>query len=186
MNRSIATSLLAGSCLLAAGCATPARVDQMIAEPAVAKRIAAPAALKGNVAIRDVTGGRETNPMWVSNVGSSEFEGALAGSLRAAGMYSENRQAGRYFLTAHLAKLDQPLVGFSMTVTATVNYTLTERATGKDVLARTISTPYTATPGDAFVGAERLRLANEGAIRTNIARLIDELMTLKVDGVAIR
>jgi len=46
--------------------------------------IAGPEVLKGNVALRDVTGGRETNPMWVGNVGSSEFEGALAGSLRFA------------------------------------------------------------------------------------------------------
>ncbi|WP_345121723.1 hypothetical protein [Quisquiliibacterium transsilvanicum] len=172
--------------VLAAGCATPARVDQMISEPGIAKRIAAPAVLKENVALRDVTGGRETNPMWVSSVGSSEFEGALAGSLRAAGMYSENRQAGRYFLTVHLEKLDQPLVGFNLTVTATVNYTLTERASGKDVFARTIATPYTAKAGDAFLAVERLKLANEGAIRTNIARLIDELMALRIDGVALR
>lgn len=158
----------------------------MIAEPSIANRIAAPSALRGNVAIRDVTGGRETNPMWVSNVGSAEFEGALVGSLRSAGMYSVNRQASRFFLTAHLQELNQPFLGFEMTVTATVNYTLTERATGKDVFARTISTPYTAKLADAFYGPERLKLANEGAIRANIARLIDELMALGVEGVAVQ
>ena len=43
-----------------------------------------------------------------------------------------------------------------------------------------ITTPYTAKAGDAFPGVERLRLANEGAVRQNITRLIDELARLRV------
>jgi hypothetical protein len=54
------------------------------------------------------------------------------------------------------------------------------------VFARTIATPYTAKANDAFLAVERLKLANEGAIRTNIARLIEELMALRIDGVALR
>lgn len=80
-----------------------------------------------------------------------------------------------------LEKLDQPLFGVSFTVTSTVHYTVTERATGKAVLDKSLITPYTAEFGDALLGTERLRLANEGAIRQSISRLIGELQQLKVE-----
>jgi hypothetical protein len=170
-----------------AGCATPARIDQMQVDTPMATRAAlANSALKGNVAVKDVTGGQETNPMWVSNVGSADFERALEQSLRNAGLLSENRQAGKYTLTAHLQKLDQPMFGASFTVTATVQYTLVERATGKDVFTRTLTTPYTAAFSDAFMGSERLKLANEGAIRTNIKALIDSLTTVNISSLAVQ
>ena len=67
-----------------------------------------------------------------------------------------------------------------MTVTASINYVLTERASGKTVYTKTITLPYTAKFSDAFAGYERLRLANEGAARENIKQLIDELIALKL------
>jgi hypothetical protein len=169
---------------LISGCATPARVDQMIVSGQPAQRVAE-TPLRGNVAVRDVTGGQETNPMWKSNVSSSEFALAIEGSLRAAGMLAPNRQAGRFMLTAHLQGLEQPVLGIDMTVTASVNYSMVERATGKEVFQKTLATPYTAKFSDAFAGVERLKLANEGAIRTNISQLIDELSRLKIEGIAI-
>lgn len=169
---------------LLSGCAAPARIDQMTANASAQQRIA-PTALRTNIAVRDVTGGKETNPMWVSNVGNSEFEQALEASLRDAGLLAAGKQAGKYTLIAHLENVDQPMAGFSMTVTATVAYSLVERATGKEVLNRRVSLPYTASMGAAFSGAERLRIANEGAIRVNITKLIDELFALKVDQVAM-
>ena len=72
-----------------------------------------------------------------------------------------------------------------MTVTASVNYIVSERATGKEVFNRTVAVPYTAKFGDALMGVERLKLANEGAIRTNISQLIEELFRLKIDNVSI-
>lgn len=183
--RFVHLALLAGVVVLA-GCATPARIEQMQVEPSAASRGAlANSPMRDNIAIKDVTGGKETNPLWVSNVGSAEFERALEGSLRASSLLSANRQAGKYVLTAHLLKLDQPMFGASMTVTASVQYLLAERATGKEVFSRTITLPYTAAFSDAFMGAERLKLANEGAIRTNIAALIEALGGLKVASVSL-
>jgi len=138
-----------------------------------------PEFLRQNVAIKDVTGGQETNPMWTSQVSSAEFERALESSLRAANVLQPNRQAGRFTLTAYLDKLEQPLVGINMTVTATVTYTLVERSTGKTSWEKTISTPYTAKFGDSLLGVERLKLANEGAVRTNITDLIADLARLR-------
>lgn len=169
---------------LLGGCAAPARITEMTTSANPAQRVAN-TAMRNNVAVRDVTGGKDTNPMWTSNIGNSEFEQALEGSLRDAGLLSAGKQLGKYTLTAHMEKIDQPMFGASMTVTATVNYVLVERATGKEVLNRTVALPYTAAWNASFIGAERLRLANEGAIRTNIGRIVDELFAVRVDAVVL-
>jgi hypothetical protein len=169
--------------LVMQGCAAPARTEQMQVSSSLATRTAiANSAMKETVAVKEVTGGKDTNPMWISNVSSSDFARALELSLKDAGLLSSNNQGSKYFVVAHLQKLDQPLFGASMTVTATVQYSLVERSTNKEVFARTVSLPYTAAWNDAFLGAERVKLANEGAIRVNIQRLIDELLAAKLTG----
>lgn len=182
----LASALLVTAYL--AGCATAANSGNMTiaTADATAARKSTPDAMKTNVAIREVSGGKDTNPLWMSNVGSADFERALEDSLRSVGMLSTDRQSGRYQIVAQLAKLDQPLLGLDMTVTSNVTYKLIERATGKSVWEKSIATPYTAKMSDAFVGTERLRLANEGAIRQNISQLIGELQQIKVAGVTVR
>lgn len=175
---------IVGLVVIISGCASPARIDQMSVAGQPSQRVAE-TPLRNNLAIKDVTGGKETNPMWKSNIGSAEFEQALEASLRAVGLLAD-RQAGRYTLTAHLESVDQPFIGLDMTVTASVSYVVSERATGKDVFKRTFAVPYTASFGDAFVGVERLRLANEGAIRVNITQLIDELFRLNIGSIAMK
>ena len=162
------------------GCATPARVDQMTVTGQGIPTMSVPEGLRQNVAIKDVTGGQETNPMWISQVSSSEFERALESSLQGANLLQPNRQSGRFTIAAYLAKLEQPFIGIDMTVTATVTYTLVERATGKTSWEKTVTTPYTAKFSDALLGVERLKLANEGAVRSNISQLIDELYRLRL------
>ncbi|OWQ84710.1 hypothetical protein CDN99_23535 [Roseateles aquatilis] len=179
-NRFASVVALSVAALLV-GCAAPARVEQMQVSNSLAVRTAAAQSeLKDGIGIKDVTGGKETNPMWVSNVSSADFERALEASLKDAGLLSGNRQGSKYVLVAHLAKLEQPFMGASMTVTATVRYSLIDRATNKTVFERDVATPYTAAFSDAFVGTERLKLANEGAVRTNITQLINDLVALKV------
>ena len=185
MKKNVLAVLSIASTVLLTGCAAPARIEQMTASVSPQQRILS-TPLRANIAVRDVTGGKETNPMWVSNVGSSEFEQALEASLREAGLLAAGKQAGKYTLIAHLENVDQPMAGFNMTVTATVAYSLVERATGKEVLSRKVSLPYTASFNAAFAGTERLRIANEGAVRVNISKLIDELLALKVDQVAMK
>lgn len=166
------------------GCATPANVSGMSAVATAQQRIAT-TPLRSNVAVGDVSGGKDTNPMWTSQVGNSQFEQALEASLRDAGLLAPGKQAGKYTLTAQMEKVEQPLAGFSMTVIATVNYVLVERATGKTVLERRIALPYTAALGDAFLGSERLRLASEGAMKTNIAKIIEDLFAMNATSLAL-
>lgn len=163
------------------GCASPARVEEMQVNNSLATRTAASGSkFKEGIAIKDVTGGKETNPMWVSNVSSADFSRALEASLKDAGLLSPNNQGSKYVLVAHLQKLDQPLMGASMTVTATVQYSVVDRATNAEVFSRTVALPFTAAWNAAFAGSERLKLANEGAIRVNIEELIKALVAVKV------
>ena len=127
----LSTIFFALSVLVLSGCAAPARIDQMAVSGNPAQRIAQ-TPLRNNLAIKDVTGGNETNPMWKSNVSSSDFEKALESSLQATGLLAQ-RQSGKYLLTAHMERLDQPFIGLDMTVTASVKYIVSERATGKEV-----------------------------------------------------
>ncbi len=185
-TRQSLSPLVTLAAVLLVGCAAPARVDQMQVDTSMATRASlSQSPLRGNVALKEVTGGRETNPMWVSNVSSSDFEAALEASLKAAGLAAPHRQAGRYVLTADLLKLEQPMLGASMTVTATVAYRLIERSTNKEVFTRTLAVPYTAPFSAAFLGSERLKLANEGAMRENIRQLIDLLASQKIAAVSL-
>jgi len=159
------------------GCATPAAVEQMaVYLPATQTN----PAFKNAVGVTEVTGGRDTSPLWTSQVSSDAFRRALEQSLENAGMFSKIVAGSKYQLTADLTRLDQPVMGFDMTVTTTVRYSLIETSTRKEVYGRVIQMGHTATMSDAFVGAQRLKLANEGAVKANIQAFIGDLIALKL------
>ena len=170
-------AVLAVTSLLGA-CASGARIENMEVAGEPAQRIA-PTPLRKQLAVRDVSGGNETNPLWKSNVGNPEFGGALRNSLRTTGLLAEAAPA-HFALDAQLNALEQPMFGLDMTVTANVTYTLANPASGRTIWQKTLVTPYTAHVSDAFAGFERIRLANEGAIRANIGQLIDSLLGLGI------
>ncbi len=180
-------STLVTSALLLSACASPARMEHMqlsASDPAHRLALAAPQELRNQIGLHDVTGGKETNPLWFSEVSSSAFRDALEASMKSVGLYAPGA-LGDYKLVVHLEKLDQPAFGLDMTVTATVNYTLEQRKTGRIILARTITTPHTATFSDAAIGTERIRLAYEGTIRKNISAIITELLALDKGKISI-
>ncbi|MDH4391196.1 MAG: hypothetical protein QE285_07200 [Aquabacterium sp.] len=169
--------LIVFSVSVLAGCATPAAVERMaVALPITQTN----PVLKNGVGVADVTGGKETNPMWTSQVSSDGFRRALEQSLENAGMFSKIVAGSKYQLTADLTRLDQPMMGFDMTVTSTVRYSLIETQSRKDVYSRVIQIGHTASVSDAFIGAERLKLASEGAIKANIQAFINDLVVLKL------
>jgi hypothetical protein len=168
--------------LLAAlsGCATPARIDQMTARRIDTSKIIAETPLKNNISLKSVSGGESTNPLWVSKVGDAEFRQALEQSLRTATLLASDQSKSHYLLATKLISLDQPFIGLDLRVTATIEYLLEEKATGRNVFTKTISTPFTATFSDAAIAIERLKIANEGAVRENIEKLIHEILSLNI------
>ena len=110
--------------------------------------------------------------------GMGTVDKAIDASLAESNLRQKEAGLGRFILTAHLVQLDEPSFGLNMTVTATVRYTLKERGTERVVLDKTITTPYTAEFSTTLRGAERKKLAAEGAFRANIAQLMDALAKL--------
>lgn len=161
------------------GCASGASAAGMTITMAELVKPANPAVERA-FAVGAVGGGSETNPLWTSQVDDRTFREALTASLRLAGLLAEG--GSRYTLKAALISLEQPLFGFDMTVTATVRYVVTDTAGGAEVWQETVATPFTATIGDAFMGPTRLKLANEGSMRKNIARVVERIGAAPLPG----
>lgn len=130
--------------------------------------------LRKSIAVVEVSGGKETNPLWTSQVDDAAFKEALEQSLTLHAMIAET--SPRYKLEAKLLELDQPFGGFNMTVGSRVFYRLADAVSNERVYETEIDCEYTAELSDAFLGYERLKLANEGAIKKNIALFIEALV----------
>ncbi len=168
--------LLVGLAALAlSACASPAKVENMVTSATTGAQ-APNSDLVEAVCVAKITGGEETNPLWTSEVDDAGFRAALEGSLRNNNLAAANADRCRYELEANMLGLAQPIAGFNITVTSHVNYSVLERDSGSSYFLTTVTAPYTAKLGDAFAGVKRLRLANEGSIRSNIQKFIDELL----------
>ncbi len=168
MGKRIIVSILSVSL---GACATSAKPGAMAVAVSETSIISNTSAIYKSTATPTVKGGKETSPLWKSNVSNADFAEALRQSLLANTILTTDK--ARFNLSAELVELKQPIVGFSMTVTSRVKYVLTNVDTSAVVWEKEIVTPYTAKMSDAFVGVKRLQLANEGAIRSNIQQFID-------------
>ncbi|MBV9992805.1 MAG: hypothetical protein JOZ72_16115 [Alphaproteobacteria bacterium] len=172
-GRLLATAAAAASL---AACASSADPHAMAVAPppaAVNADKAFPQALMHAMCVRAVTGGEKTNPLWVSKVDNDGFKSALGASLDTAGLTAPASGCS-YPIDVNLLGLSQPSMGFDMTVTSHVNYKVYNSG-GEPYLLATIDAPFTATVGDAFLGVERLKKANEGSIRASIQMFFDKL-----------
>ena len=164
-----------------AACATAAKPEAMVAMPTESSQ-PFPQGLQHAMCVRTVTGGQKTNALWVSKVDDQSFQTALTNSLAGAGLTAPGTGCS-FPVDVNLLGLSQPVAGFDMTVTSHVNYKVYDTS-GQPLVLATIDAPYTANFSAAFVGAERLRLANEGAIRTNISQFMDKLRQTEVKSAA--
>jgi hypothetical protein len=172
----LSAAVIAAAAMGLGGCATAAKPEAMIVKTQSSDKAFPPSFLHA-MCVRNVTGGEKTNALWVSKVDNDGFRSALNSSLTAAGLNGTSDPCP-YPIDVNLLGLSQPSIGFDMTVTAHVNYKVYD-SKAQPVLLETIDSPFTATVGDAFIGAERLRLANEGAIRTSIQSFFDKLKDAK-------
>ena len=165
-----------------AGCGTPSQPLPMTVSVADALQIRGwvPDALKAQVGVAPVQGGMETGRWWGSRVSAAALQQALEESLYAVGMKpAAPVPAPRFELRAELVQLEQPLVpAAGVTVGAAVRYTLSDRLDGRVVYERLIANDESASLGEAVLSpSERLRIANERALRSNINLLLRDLVT---------
>ena len=76
------------------------------------------------------------------------------------------------------------MFGVSLKVEMTVRYNVID-SNGRIRLDRTIDSVYTAAFSESLIGVERLRKANEGAARDNIARFLRVLGSVATGGIAV-
>jgi hypothetical protein len=173
----VAMLLLAGL----GACATPASYTSMVPELASAELGPGPApSYRGAITVAPVGIGNDTSVPWTSPIGSAEFQEALVRTLMVANLASA--QNGRFRLEATLLRLERPYAGFAMTVTASIAYRLTETASGAVVYQDTRTSLGTASLNDAVTNTNRLRVADERAIRANFRKLIEDLYALPERG----
>lgn len=162
------------TCFYLWGCATGAQMENMVFQGDQKEYVGE---IKQNMSLGEVSGGKKTNPAWTSEIDNESFSSAVKESLTLQGLYSDN---GNYSLKVQMLEVDQPMFGMSFEVTTHVQYTLTDVKSGRVVLDETVVAPYTATMSDAFIGATRLRLANEGSANKNIEGLLEKLSALNI------
>lgn len=172
LHTGIQLSFAMAALVALAGCASSADPTAMAVAPQTSEK-AFPERLHHAMCVRNVTGGEPTNPLWASKVDNDGFKTALTTSLDSAGLGKTSADCA-YPIDVNLLGLSQPAIGFDMTVTSHVNYKVYD-AKGAPYLLETIDAPFTATVSDAFVGVERLKLANEGSIRESIKQFFDKL-----------
>jgi hypothetical protein len=174
MKKHVARAMVAAAAaailLNLGGCATPATSQAMTVKPGATAPVNPK--LKGQLAVTDVTGGKDTNPLWTSQVDAAGFRKALTDSLAIAGYLAPDAGSAKYKVSANLVSLDQPLAGFTLDVKSDVKYELAGNGAKRDYAIKATGT---ATTSDAFVGFERLRIANERSILENIKQFIEQL-----------
>ncbi|MCA3415429.1 MAG: hypothetical protein INF84_12595 [Roseomonas sp.] len=182
LTRNVAPLALLVLALGLSACASGAKPGAMLAPNTAQTTISANSNLREAVGIGQVSGGRETNPLWVSDVSSSDLAEALRLSLSVRTMLAIRDE--RFRLEANMINLQQPMMGLDMTVTSKVRYRLTRLSDNTIVFEREITAPFTAAFSSSLVGVERLKLANEGSIRENISQFLAALIAAEAENPA--
>lgn len=164
-----ATLLSSGAC---ASAANPAMMSLAVGASGATPVSAGHPAYQ-QVAVEQVQGGADTNPMWASEVSNGDFQKALELSLRAFNYYVVDGAMAKYKVTASIVDVQKPLMGLDMSVTMKVRYSVATQ--GGTAFDDTIATTGTATMGEAFAGADRVRMAIEKAAKLNIEAFLGRL-----------
>ena len=155
-------------------CAPPASYSAMVAGAPPGQ---APAPVYRNaITVGSVTLGRDMGTPWRSAVSPDQVQQALVQTLAVAGLGQPAN--GRFRLDGLLLTLDRPYAGFAMTVTATIAWRLTDTTNGAVVYDRTFRSLGTATLDDAIDNNNRLRIADQRAVRANLQQLVQDLSAL--------
>lgn len=125
------------------------------------------------------SGDKESVGGWVP-IPNKDLLYAIEESIRKGCVFEKivSGEGGDYLLNVTVFSLEQPTIGLRMTVRLEAGWTLT-KAGGDVVWQEMIKSEYSQGVGDAFVGATRFRMANDGAIRENIKKGMLKLSALK-------
>jgi hypothetical protein len=160
-------------------CAAPPTVGGMQATTPRAETPKGPAKFAGGIKVTVLGGKDEANAsLGLSN---PDLKRAIESSLLQSGLVDRIESGGnaRYALNASVANFAHPLIGANFTVRLELAWSMTDSGGQKILLRKSIETINTAKFSESFSGANRLRLAIEGAVRKNIESALLELETIQ-------
>ncbi len=168
--------VLGTSLLFLFGCATPTQPSAMTVGAATLGK------MHSQTASVQVDGGKPTNPAWTSSIANEDLLVAIRDSIANNRLFSAVVKVGSedYALNATIVRVDQPVVGFGMTVGLEIYWTLTPKGATKPIWEKSIQSSGTKGVGDAFVGVTRLRMATEEAAKNNIAEAMTAIGALEL------
>lgn len=173
--RKCAAGVLLSLTLVATGCASPARAEEMVpAEFDVTRRHDKSVVVTGD-------GGKATSGWGYSEVGTDEFVQAVVAAVQQSAVFASIGQLeeAQYHLHVVLGEVGAVPSDREHLAQATVTWTLTDRA-GTKILDETITARGSARLDDAFVGIKRLQIMKERAARANIKVGIARLSSLSL------
>ncbi len=175
--RKITTILISLCLLLSSGCNIAANSDRMVPEEfEIVKKH------PFTVSVNESTGGRETNPLWTSEISNSAFTRALNNALIKSGVFQSviKGNNANYSLNVQIINYSHPLMGIDFDVNIKTKWDLMETKTFEIIWSDIIKTTYRAKFTDTLLAAERLQKANEGSVRVNIKEGIKRLSLLNL------
>lgn len=169
--------VLSATALLLGGCASPAQSGAMVPTSL------GPVSKHTQSISLNVTGGSPTSAAGASQISNEDYTTALTQAIEQSGLFAKvipPGQAGDYHLEISIVRLQQPMMGFSMTATIETNWTLTRISDHSVVWQKAITTSHTTKTSEALAGVKRLRLATEGSARDNIQDAIQQMSALNL------
>lgn len=160
--------------LLMGGCASPADRSAMTPQNlTVAKHF--PYSLHVQTG-----GGADTGVLDSSNVADADLKAAIEDAIRQSKLFRSIVQGkdGDYELSVRVTSLSKPVFGTTFTVEMETAWSLTRLSDSSIALRKAVSSTGSASMGEAFVAATRLRLAVEAATRSNIAKGLQTIAEL--------
>jgi hypothetical protein len=154
------------------GCASPVRIENVTVDNTV--RLDFDDHLSGSIAVTYINGGSDTNPSWSAGLTGREFKLALKESLKSFYLLAVESKPS-YELSASFMKTDYPAFGSDLYFRTDIRYVLVNQKTDKVFLDEVVSSSSTTTISDAFLAAERLKIASERSMKKNIEKFLKVL-----------
>ena len=160
-----------------AGCASPASKQALVVSDA-----SITTKHPYSVAIR-TSGGGETGAMDYVNISNEDLAGAIEESIISSGLFSSviKGDSANYKLNVTLVSMSKPMFGMDFKIDMEMAWSLVNTRTNEVFMRDSIKSSHTATVGDAFVGATRVRLAVEGAAQNNIRQGLEKIAALSLN-----
>lgn len=170
-------ALLVTAAAVVSGCSSPAQKEAVVTHG-----LSISQQHQKTVSIR-TQGGSETGAMDLPSISDGDLAAAIEESIIENRLFTRviHGNDSDYLLSVAIVNMSRPVFGASFTVTMEAAWSLSEQGTNKVVMRDSIESHYTATMGQALIGATRLRLAVEGAVRENIKTGLINISKLQLD-----